>query len=253
MAGPGQSEKEIVEKAQRIINNKDTAKYKKYYKPETIKAIMKALEAYHNKEKDALQKLEAVLEGARLERITSILSAGYMSGYPNRQFRPNNKITRAEVSAMFMELIEDEAKEKVVFKDVKEGLWYSEAANKMVSLGYIRMNGEGMFTPDKAITRAEYAYILAKLKKLPPSDKKIKDVPTDHWAADAIASCIEAGIIAGYSDGTFKPEQEITRAEAVAMMSRAFNITSNVNGKKAYSDVSKKHWAYDVIMTASKN
>lgn len=253
LAGPGESEKEIVEKAQRIINNKDTAKYKKYYKPETIQAIMKALEAYQNKEKDSLQKLAAVLEGARLERITSILSAGYMSGYPNRQFRPNNKITRAEVSAMFMELIEDEAKEKVTFKDVKDGLWYSEAANKMVSLGYIRMNGEGMFAPSKAITRAEYAYILAKLKKLPLSDKTIKDVSAEHWAADAIASCIEAGIIAGYSDGTFRPDREITRAEAVAMMSRAFNIASNVKGKKAYSDVSKKHWAYDVIMTASKN
>ncbi len=253
LAGPSQSEKDIEAKAIRIINNKDTEKFKRYYKPETIKAIMKALESYQNKEKDSLQKLEAALEVARLERITSILSVGYMSGYPNRQFRPDNKITRAEVSAMFMELIEDEAKEKVAFKDVKDGLWYSEAANKMVSLGYIRMNGEGMFAPDKAITRAEYAYILAKLKKLPTSDKKIKDVPEDHWAADAIASCIEAGIIAGYNDGTFRPDREITRAEAVAMMSRAFDITSNVKGKKAYNDVSKKHWAYDVIMTASKN
>lgn len=253
LAGPGRSEKELVEKAQRIINNKDTAQYKKYYKPETIKAISKALEAHQNKEKDALQKLQAVLESARLERINSILSGGYMSGYPNRQFRPNNKITRAEVSAMFMELIEDEAKEKVAFKDVKDGLWYSAAANKMASLGYIRMSEDGMFLPSKAITRAEYAYILAKLKNLPASDKKMKDVPADHWAASAIASCIEAGIIAGYSDGTFKPDREITRAEAVAMMSRTFEIASNTENKEAYTDVSKTHWAYDVIMTASRN
>ncbi|MDO5061635.1 MAG: S-layer homology domain-containing protein [Peptostreptococcaceae bacterium] len=253
LAGPERSEKELVEKAQRIINNKDTAQYKKYYKPETIKAISKALEAHQNKEKDALQKLQAVLESARLERINSILSGGYMSGYPNRQFRPNNKITRAEVSAMFMELIEDEAKEKVAFKDVKDGLWYSAAANKMASLGYIRMSEDGMFQPSKAITRAEYAYILAKLKNLPASDKKMKDVPADHWAASAIASCIEAGIIAGYSDGTFKPDREITRAEAVAMMSRTFEIASNTKNKEAYSDVSKTHWAYDVIMTASRS
>ena len=74
----------------------------------------------------------------------------------------------------------------------------------------------------------------------------------DHWAYDAICACKEAGIISGYADGTFKPDKEITRAEAVTMIQAAFKVKVKKGLKESFKDVPKNHWAYNAIMTASK-
>ncbi len=238
-------------KAERLLQEKESNK--KYYSAETLEAIAKALEAVKNKEDGAEIRLAKVLKGAKQERIATVLGRGYMSGYPNKEFRPKNNITRAEVAAMFAELIDDEAEVKLSFSDVKANEWYSEVVTKIASLGLIRPNEDKTFTPNKPITRGEFAYIIAKIKNLPAGSRELPDVPKEHFAANEIAAVVEAGIIAGYKDGSVKPDQPITRAEAVAMLSRAFASNATAEGKESYSDVPTTHWAYEVIMKASKS
>ena len=262
LAGAPIDVEKLKEKAEKIVNGQES---KKLYSEKILKGITEALaevkrlqglpkeEQDQAKLKEAITKLDQVVETARVERIESLLSEGYMSGTPDNKFMPNNKITRAEIAAMLDRLVDEEATKLDNTADIKEGAWYTDSMKKIVSLGYIQRNADGTFTPDKAFTRAEFAFVLAKLKKLPAGTKAIKDVPADHWAAEAIMACAEAGIIVGYQDGTFRPEKEITRAEAVAMMSRAFGISSKVENKKPFVDVPTTHWAYDVIMTSSKN
>lgn len=224
---------------------------KKYYSAKTLKKIEAALEAQKKGEEGALKQLETVLEEARIERITSILEEGYMTGYPNKEFKPNGTMSRAEASIMFAKLIEDEAA-KMEKTDIKDGVWYSDSVNKLASLGYLKAIEDGKYNPEGKITRAEYAFLLAKLRNLPVGNQSFGDVAKDHWASDAIAACKEAGIIVGYADGSFKPDGEITRAEAVVMIQSTFDVKAKEGLKEAFNDVPKDHWAYNAIMTASK-
>lgn len=227
------------------------AQEKKYYSAKTLKKIEAALEAQKKGEEGALKQLETVLEEARIERITSILEEGYMTGYPNKEFKPNGTMSRAEASIMFAKLIEDEAT-KMEKTDIKDGVWYSDSVNKLASLGYLKAIEDGKYNPEGKITRAEYAFLLAKLRNLPVGNQSFGDVAKDHWASDAIAACKEAGIIVGYADGSFKPDGEITRAEAVVMIQSTFDVKAKEGLKEAFNDVPKDHWAYNAIMTASK-
>lgn len=222
------------------------------YSSQTMKSLEEAMVLFAKDEKAGQIALDKVLEEARLEKITSILEQGYMQGYAGNKFKPDNHITRAEASVLFAGLIEEDASKKIVFPDVKKDVWYTDSVVKLASNGYLRAREDGNMHPNEDITRAEYAYILAKLGKLPTSNQVIRDVPKEHWAAQAIAACVEAGIISGYDDGTVRPDQSITRAEAVSMIQRTFNTKKNIKNKTPYSDVKEGHWAYDVIVSARK-
>lgn len=190
-------------------------------------------------------------EDPSIAKIEKLLSEGYMSGYPGNKFMPNKNMTRAEIAAMLDRLIDEQPTETKSFSDIKADAWYAKSLTKIASLGYIRPNGEKI-QPEKPITRAEFAYIIAKLRKLEEGANMPKDVKPNHWAAKEIAACVKAGVISGYKDGSFKPEQPITRAEVVSMMSRAFNIQPKASTRADYIDVKKNHWAYNVIMASSQ-
>ncbi|MDO5095009.1 MAG: S-layer homology domain-containing protein [Peptostreptococcaceae bacterium] len=187
-----------------------------------------------------------------IAKIEKLLNEGYMSGYPGNKFMPNRNMTRAEIAAMLDRLIDEQPTEAKSFSDIKADAWYAKSLAKIASLGYIRPNGDKI-QPEKPITRAEFAYIIAKLRKLEEGANMPKDVNSNHWAAKEIAACVKAGIISGYKDGSFKPEQPITRAEVVSMMSRAFNIQPKASTRADYIDVKKNHWAYNVIMASSQS
>ncbi|MDO4793461.1 MAG: S8 family serine peptidase [Filifactor alocis] len=224
----------------------------KIYSSQTLKALEEAMKLLAKDEKAGQKALDKVLEDARVEKITYTLEQGYMQGYEGNKFKPDAHITRAEASILFADLIEEEELKKLVFSDVKQDVWYTAAVMKLSSTGYLRAREDGNMHPNDEITRAEYAYILAKLRNLPPANKIMRDVPKEHWAAEAIAASIEAGIISGYDDGTVRPDQPITRAEAVSMIQRTFNTKKDIKEKTPYSDVPEGHWAYDVIVAARK-
>ena len=104
------------------------------------------------------------------------------------------------------------------FPDVKVGSWYEEAVNALAAAGFLAGYSDGTFRPNRAVTRAECAAILAKLSgETAAEPATFPDVQT-HWAREAIALAQEKGWVSGYTDGTFRPNSSVTRSEAVVML-----------------------------------
>ncbi|EFM24575.1 hypothetical protein HMPREF9225_1811 [Peptoniphilus duerdenii ATCC BAA-1640] len=184
----------------------------------------------------------------------------YIAGYPDGTVRPDGKITRAEVSAIFARLTENSAPANYSpkFSDVLAYDWFCDSVMKLSNKDIIKGYPDGTFKPNKSITRAEFAVIASKYIKNPKAaDETFSDVPMNHWAKDAIAMVKAEGWISGYTDGTFKPDAPITRAEAVSIVNRMFDraadgefVREHGFEIKKFNDLTDKHWAYYEIMEA---
>lgn len=101
---------------------------------------------------------------------------------------------------------------------------------KVVSAGLMTLDREGNFNSARILTRAELATILVKtfkLEKRATAQKpnlEVEDVPTDHWAYDAIQVVLKTGIMSGYREGMFFPSQRVNRAEAFAIFAQAYGV-----------------------------
>ena len=152
----------------------------------------------------------------------------YIIGYGNTGVRPQNNITRAEVATIFFRLLTDETREANMTKsngynDVKDGDWFCCAVSTLSKMGIIKGYEDGSFKPNDPISRAEFAAIAARFD--PDGDKTpatFADV-TSHWAKDEISIAANHGWIKGYEDGSFKPDQKITRAETMTLVNRVLN------------------------------
>ena len=152
----------------------------------------------------------------------------YVVGYPDGMVYPQKNITRAEVATIFFRLLEDETREANMTKsnsynDMKDGAWYTCAVSTLSKMGIIKGYEDGSFKPDASISRAEFAAIAARFD--PDGDKtpaSFADV-TSHWAKDEISIAANHGWIKGYEDGSFKPDQKITRAETMTLVNRVLN------------------------------
>ena len=152
----------------------------------------------------------------------------YIIGYGNNDVRPQNNITRAEVATIFFRLLTDETREANMTKsngynDVKDDDWFCCAVSTLSKMGIIKGYEDGSFKPNDPISRAEFAAIAARFD--PDGDKTpatFADV-TSHWAKDEISIAANHGWIKGYEDGSFKPDQKITRAETMTLVNRVLN------------------------------
>ena len=152
----------------------------------------------------------------------------YIIGYGNNDVRPQNNITRAEVATIFFRLLTDETRTANMTKsngynDVKNGDWFCCAVSTLSKMGIIKGYEDGSFKPNDPISRAEFAAIAARFD--PDGDKTpatFFDV-TSHWAKDEISIAANHGWIKGYEDGSFKPDQKITRAETMTLVNRVLN------------------------------
>ena len=152
---------------------------------------------------------------------------GYMVGYPDGTVRPAGNITRAEVATIFFRLLTDESRKELwctenPFSDVDSSNWFNNAVSTMYNAGIISGYPDGTFRPNAKITRAELATIVARFLEDRINagvEINLTDI-SGHWAEGFIIEVAENGIITGYPDGTFKPDQAITRAETVTMINR---------------------------------
>ena len=149
----------------------------------------------------------------------------YVDGYPDGMVRPNNKITRAEVAMIFYRLLEDDvrsANESQVnsFGDVEQGVWFNTAVSTISRLGIMEGRTAGIFAPNEPITRAEFATVCAQFDQSEVETVYHFSDISGHWAEAFIERASALGWIAGYEDGTFRPENLITRAEAMMMINR---------------------------------
>ncbi|MDO5714917.1 MAG: S-layer homology domain-containing protein, partial [Tissierellia bacterium] len=184
----------------------------------------------------------------------------YILGYPNGDFKPDNNITRAEVAMIFARLLGnsiDFERTKTIYSDVSKNHWASGAIKYLTDKGILEGRPDGTFAPQDSITRAEYATIIARMKKIEGGKLTFPDIE-DHWAKKYIEACSDKQYILGYPNGTFKPDNAINRAEAVAMTNRMLNrkgdltfIKGHLKKEMTFKDVIDTHWAYDHIYEAS--
>ncbi|MBB6729837.1 S-layer homology domain-containing protein [Cohnella zeiphila] len=187
---------------------------------------------------------------------TKLRNIPYMSGYAGGLFKPNASLTRAEMAAILSRLVIGEAGgASGVFSDVPSSSWASGVIRQVVELGIMSGNGNGAFLPDKPITRAEMAAIVSRLL---PHAEAVTDTgnfsdTSGHWALSAILKARAAGLMNGYVDGTFRPDQALSRAEAAVILNKLIGRPSGSNdrNKPFFADVPRTNWAFAAIQAAS--
>ncbi|MCU6786889.1 S-layer homology domain-containing protein [Aedoeadaptatus acetigenes] len=183
------------------------------------------------------------------EKPSTATITGYINGYPDGTFRPGKSMTRAEAASILAKLqrlpLTDSS--KPAFSDA-DG-WYNAVINAVVKAGYMKGYPDGSFKPDKPITRAEFATMLSHFMSAKTASNPFTDT-NGNWAKEAIDKAYAQGIIKGYEDNTFRPAADVSRAEAVAMVNRTFNIKKAGDVKNPFTDISPSHWAYEDILAA---
>lgn len=156
--------------------------------------------------------------------IKDFVSKGYVGGYSNGTFKPNNNITRAEFVVMVNNYFGLTKSSGKVFSDTKNH-WAKTAIDIAVTNGVCNGKTATEFKPNDYITREQVAVMLSNYKKL--TDKNHEEIykftdkaQISSYAKDSVEGVVERGYMSGYSDGNFKPNNKITRAEAVSTLSR---------------------------------
>ena len=149
----------------------------------------------------------------------------YIVGYPDGNVKPSGNITRAEVATIFFRLLTDETRDanstkSNSYSDVAAGAWYNHAVSTLSAMGIVKGDSHGKFNPNAPITRAEFAAIAARFDdKANTTTADFSDIAS-HWAKNEISAASNNGWITGYPDGTFRPDNKITRAEAMTLVNR---------------------------------
>ena len=188
----------------------------------------------------------------------------YVIGYPDGTVHPNGQITRAEVATIFFRLLRDEVRDGAfttsnTYSDVAYGKWYNNPISTMSALGIITGYPDGTFKPNKPITRAEFAAIAARFDETQSGKSATFSDVIGHWAAKEIGIAYYNDWIKVYPDGTFKPDQNITRAEAMTLINRVLerkpespaDLLTNMNKWTDNLDTSK--WYYLDVQEATNS
>jgi Mg/Co/Ni transporter MgtE len=221
--------------------------------------------------KAILDKLKSLLTGDTdiSDDKTPLADAGmlnstdhnaYVSGYPNGTFKPTGRLTRAEAAQMLYNLLTDTARTMYSsssnsFSDVSADKWYNVPVSTLTSAGAINGYANGTYRPAQNITRAEFTKILVAMYGVDSTATcSYNDVSSSNWAYQYIATAAKLGWIAGYSDGSFKPGQPITRAETVTILNRVLSRsfdTSFTGSVRTFVDVQRGLWYYNDVMEAA--
>lgn len=186
----------------------------------------------------------------------------YVYGYPDGTVRPNGTITRAEVTTIFYRLLTSARRDEIFtsensFRDVNSSMWYNKATSSMAAGGYIQGYADGTFGANKPITRAEFVCLAARFATKTTGFASYTDVDNGHWAARSIAICASNGWVQGYEDGTFRPDQPITRAEAMTiinrMLGRGVSKGYVCKGAARFTDNDPGSWYYYEILEATND
>ena len=199
--------------------------------------------------------------------------SAYIFGYPDSTFRPDGDMTRSEAAAIFARLIAEEKGEKISgtstdFKDISKKAWYASYVSYLEKYGIIKGYTDNTFRPDNKVTRAEFIamtvryYDLFNDVKYTSTSVKYTDVSSSYWAVKEIAYAKNIGWLNGYADGTFRGDNNITRAEVVTVVNRATGrnadkeyVNENFTKLNRFTDVtdSSKWYFYDVNEAANEH
>ena len=219
--------------------------------------------------KDSTEKMSTFTETVRAENCAVVLSVyhhNFIIGYPDGNFKQDRNVSRAEIATMLTRALGLDTTNMfnyaVSFSDLSSGHWaYNFIANAYkdrLMLG----DKKGTFRPDSTATRAEVAAILVRLRggeTEAPEEEVFTDVSSKDWFDGYINTAVKLGLIQGYGDSTFKPNQPISRAEFVTMFDRALYREDTIQSSsyeglenvEIFPDVSKDFWAYKYILEAA--
>lgn len=160
------------------------------------------------------------------EAVDYVTARGYMAGTGEDTFAPNAAVTRAMFVTVLAKMAGAETDNNVhPFEDVPAGTWYSGAVAWAAEQGIVCGTGAGKFSPEKNITRQDMSLILANFVmaigyKLPQEEQKtFADADKiSAYAREAVAFGTGAGLMSGYSDGTFRPTATATRAQLAVIV-----------------------------------
>lgn len=179
--------------------------------------------------------------------------------------KPNNQITRAEVATIFYRLLEDEVRDEYDttvndFSDVSADSWYNQTVSTLASMEIVKGYEDGTFRPNAPITRAEFGAIATRFFAETGATYEpgtFTDVTGDEWYANAIQDAVNLGLIGGYPDGTVRPNNNITRAEACAIVNRTLGRVPDADHllpedvMKVWPDNNPTDWFYADMQEAT--
>ena len=206
-------------------------------------------------------KEDVIKVGPQLNRDDHV---AYIMGYPDGTVQPEGEITRAEACTIFFRLLTDSSRDYYFartndYSDVNRGDWFNNAISTLSNAGIVTGYNDGTFRPNQPITRGEMAKIIANFANLKHGGKTFTDL-AGHWSKSYVELAAGNGWIAGYPDGSFRPDQKITRAETVTMINR---VLDRVPAKESrllsrsimltFPDNKPGDWYYIAIQEASNS
>lgn len=186
----------------------------------------------------------------------------YIVGYEDGTVRPEGDITRAEVATIFFRLLTDESRNEYWsqtndYTDVAAGDWYNNAVSTLSKAGILNGYEDGSFQPNGNITRAEFATIAARFFEATYEGEDLFPDIKDHWARDYINQAAHAGIVNGYPDETFRPQENITRAEAMTIVNRTLDRHPDadhfLDNMVTWPDNLESAWYYEQVQEATNS
>jgi len=184
--------------------------------------------------------------------IQKWMDAGKISGYSDGSYKPDNNITRAEFVKLVNGTIDFNKKANVAYKDVTTADWFYDYVGIAQEIGYISGYSKDSFGPNDYITREQAASILARIQYLngnvAAANKFSDKSKVSSWAAESVGAALDAGFITGYNDGTFRPSNKLTRAEALTMLDNVLVNAKNVVVYKDGAELKDKVVAGDLII-----
>lgn len=186
----------------------------------------------------------------------------YVIGYPDGYVRPESNITREEITTIFYRLLKEDVRNRIStnvndFSDVASDRWSNIAVSTMANGGYVKGYQDGTFLPGNFITRAEFVTIVARFLEDKTIERENFNDISEHWSMEYIMLAAGNGWITGYEDGSFRPDNYITRAEAMAIINRILvryvNNDGIHNDAKQWPDNNPNAWYYFDVLEATNS
>ena len=189
----------------------------------------------------------------------------YIIGYKDGLLRPYGEISRGEVAAIFFRMLTDKTRNEYwsqtnSFTDVAAEKWCNNAISTLFSMGIIDGYGDGAFRPDGPITRAAFTKMAVNFfdYHVKDYDGRFTDVDGDAWYAGYIQAAAELKLIEGFDDGTFRPDDAITRAQACAIINRTLGRVPDADRMSirplvTWPDCDEDAWYYADMMEATNS
>ncbi|MEC0088981.1 S-layer homology domain-containing protein [Paenibacillus macquariensis] len=188
------------------------------------------------------------------DRFGELKHYRYILGYPDKEFKLNKSMTRAEVAAIVARLTENvDIDYALPYKDIRPGHWATNYIRIATKHGYFSGGKDGLFRPDAPITRGELASVMARFLELEiskPTKAHFSDT-SGHWAGNMIESLYNSKFLTGYTNGTFKPDNHIVRVEAVTMINRMLYRGPLLGLTPLFPDVPVSHWGFGDVQEST--